>query len=161
MNNLKKISLGIAALMVATIASAADPAGNWKGKLQLDMKKIEAQMAPMMKNATDQQKTAMREQMKKSSDMSVVLTLKANKTATFKLTGASANARPGSKDQLGTWSMSGSTVTIKMDAPAGAPKGANNQPLVLKLSADGKSMSGDIPGAPGSGSMGKFSFTKA
>ena len=159
MNNLKKISFGIAALMVAAVASAADPAGTWNGKLQLDMKKLEAQMAPMMKNATDQQKAAFREQMKKSSDMSIVLVLKANKSATVKMSGAAARA--GAKDQAGTWSIAGNTVTVKMETPAGAPKGANNQPLVLKLSADGKGMTGDIPGAPGGGTMGKLAFKKA
>ncbi len=155
MKNNLKISLGIATLALAAFAIAAgDPVGTWNGKLQIDMKKLMAQMEPMMKSATPAQKAQFTEQMKKVADVTLLLKLNKDKTATIRSSAPGAKEPP--KDATGTWSLSGSQVSVKM-----AGKGTNNPPLVLKLSADGKSMTGDIPGMNGGGSQGKMTFKKA
>lgn len=133
MSNAKRIlSVGaVLAALVATTFAATNVVGSWTGRVSVDTSKLPQQSDPL---AQKQMKT-MRDMMAK-----VVLhvKLKADKTYTATTTGV-----PGGKEQkeAGTWSISGSTVTIKTTTSNGKPAtGQAAKAQKLALSKDGKTM---------------------
>jgi len=147
-----KMLAAAAALMIASVSMAQNVTGLWKGKMDLDMSAL-----PKTQNA-DQQKQMMEMVKKMMGNMTMKLTLNANKTFSMVVTGLPTNPQTQQKvkDQTakGTWSMTGNKLTLKVtEANGEKPKADNNKPQVLTVSKDGKSMT-LVPNTPGA-SMGK------
>lgn len=131
------ILLGLA--FVSALAAAASPVGTWKGKLQISLPKLPA-------NASPQQKEMMTKAAAMLSKASFTLVVKADKSFVF-----TSAAMPGGKAQTesGKWSQAGAVVTFVSAKKTAEPA------QKLTLSANGKTMTQDLPGG-----RGKVIFTK-
>lgn len=137
--------------MVASAAMAQNVVGAWKGKMDLDMSAM-----PQGQNA--EQQKAMVEMVKKMmGNMSMNLTLNANKTFSMVVTGIPQN--PQSKEKMkdqtakGKWTQVGSKITLTITEANGTKPKGDNKPQTLTVAKDGKTLT-LIPNAPGA-QMGK------
>ncbi len=141
--------VAVAALcLLTTSAIAQSPVGSWKGKINMKMPTLPANMPPSSKAMVQQQLAAVQK-------MVINLTMKKDQTYTVTTTGAPAGA--GNQDDKGTWKQKGKTIT--MSSGKKTPNGAN-KPQDFILSADGKTLTLTIPGPSGANS-GSIVFKKA
>lgn len=146
MKTAPKLLAAVAALSIASISLAQNVTGAWKGKMDLDMSAL-----PKTQNA--EQQKAMVEMVKKMmGNMTMNLTLNANKTFSMVVTGIPQNPQSGQKvkDQTakGTWSMSAGKITLKVTEANGEKPKGENKPQVLTVAKDGKSLT-LVPNTPG------------
>lgn len=152
MKHAPKMFAALAAFSLIAAASAQNVTGVWKGKVDFDMSSL-----PKGQNA-EQQKQMVEAVKKMMGNMTMKLTLNANKTFTMVVTGipqmGGANA-PKQKDQTakGTWTQKGNALTLKITEANGEKPKGDNQPQTLTISKDGKSMT-MVPKTPGA-QMGK------
>lgn len=146
-----KMLAAVAALMIASLSMAQNVTGLWKGKMDLDMSAL-----PKTQNA-DQQKQMLEMVKKMMGNMTMKLTLNANKSFSMVVTGLPANPqtqqKPKDQTAKGTWSLAGNKLTLKVTEANGEKPKGDNKPQVLTVSKDGKMMT-LVPNTPGA-SMGK------
>ena len=81
--------------------------------------------------------------------MTINLTMKKDNTYTLTTSGGPPQAK-GNQDDKGTWKQSGKTVTVKSTKKGN--KGPD-KPQSMTLSADGKTMTMNLPAGAGQGSL--------
>lgn len=138
MPNIRLMSaLGLA--LAASLSFAVSPVGAWKGKVS-----VKAPALPP--NVPAEQKAMVAKMLGQVAKATLALNLKKDGTYQMK-----ANGFPGPKGndvKTGKWSVKGSTVTLTESGPTGHPE-------AFALSANGKTMSMDLPGG-----QGKVTFTR-
>jgi hypothetical protein len=145
------IAAVFAALILCAAASAqSTPVGKWKGRMEMAA-------PPMPANATAEQRKMMEGALKMMRELRIDLTVSNNQT--FSLS-AKGPQMPKAQTTTGSWSRSGRTVTMTPSRSEGKeiPK-AQVRPITLQLSADGKTLTANIPGSP-QGSA-RMIFTRA
>jgi len=124
---------GVLALSLAALTSAAfagQLTGTWHGHIKINM-------ASMPANMPAAQKEQAMKSIKMTESMVVNLTLKADHTFVVTMTGMPKAAGKSPQNEGGTWSQSGSTVSIQ-----GVKDGKKmGNPQVFTLAKDGKSFS--------------------
>ncbi len=132
MNKFLKVSLAVttAAIMTAAIAST-NVTGAWKGKILLDVSKMPKAQNPQQQQMMDGVLAGIKK-------MSINLSLNANKTFTMSASGLPQNA-PNKKAE-GTWTQSGNALTLKITKEDGKAPTMKQEPQVITVSADGKTL---------------------
>ncbi len=98
MNQIFKVGVSLCALAVLATAAMADQlTGTWHGHIKIDVSKMTAPPAA--------QKAKMMDAVSKAQQMEMTLNLKADHTFTVNT--------PNRPNQTGTWSVSGSSVTLQ------------------------------------------------
>jgi hypothetical protein len=131
MKNFSRLALVGAALFVTCAAMAQSAVGTWSGKLDLSA----------VKAKTDQEKQQIEMAKTMLANMVITVVLKKDKTCTMSMSGV-PNGPDGPKEQKGTWTQSGKSVTVKQNSGKG-------KPMVFTMSADGKSMTAVPPADEG------------
>lgn len=147
MLNIKRIL--VSAALVATFITtsiAASPVGSWSGRIVFDK-------APSIPpNATPEQKKQMQSMLDQIKSYRITLVIKSDKT--FNVSAPALAMMPAQKAE-GTWTVSGTKLTLKSTKENGKPvTGAQAKPQVLDFSADGKTISSTMP------NQGKIVFTR-
>jgi len=131
--------VAIAALTLLTVAAfAQSPVGSWKGKIKMD-----ASTMPKAQNA--QQQEAMNKAMAQLSSMTLMLTMKGDKTYTVSVPGMMG--QPAHKSE-GKWSQKGNQITMTTVKNDGKPATANKT-QTMTIDAGGKKMTMKVPNGPG------------
>lgn len=147
MKHAPKMFAALAALSMFTVAFAQNVNGAWKGKVEFDM-------STLPKAQNDAQQKQMLEAVKKMmGNMTMKLTLNANKTFSMVVTGLPSMGGPqgqAPKDQTakGTWTQKGNEITLKVTETNGEKPKTENPPQKLTVSKDGKTLT-MVPNAPG------------
>lgn len=133
-------------MAVVSMSMAQGVVGAWKGKMDLDT-------SALPKGQNPEQQKAMVEMVKKMmGNMSMNLTLNADKTFTMVVTGLPANPQTQQKGQdqkaKGKWVQKGNTITLTVTEANGQKPKGENKPQSLTVSKDGKTLT-LVPNAPG------------
>ncbi|CAN5611442.1 hypothetical protein BH11ARM2_BH11ARM2_32460 [soil metagenome] len=120
------------ALSAAAFAAAPTPVGSWTGKIGLP---------GLPANATAQQKQQMQMAMAMVTKFKFTLNVKADKTCLITIANPQTN-KPTT--QTGKWSQAGNKVTFVNS------KGKDAHPMTAFLSANGKTMTAQVPQGKGS-----------
>jgi len=131
-NRLLFIAATLGALSACALAGPS-PVGTWKGHVTIDGSKLPKAPNPQVQKARDQQ-------IAQAGKTQITMTVKSNKT--FTVTTIHGGPQSG-KPQAGTWTQSGSNVTL-----TGNEKGPDGKlhPQTFTLSANGKTLSTVVPG---------------
>ena len=140
--NLTKVS--VVAVTVATLGASAfgqKPTGNWKGHLDVTI--------PVKPGATAQEKQMAAKMLESFKKIVIKLSMGDDKKYTLTAEGAPGDTK-ANKD-MGTWSVSGKTVTFKSTK--------NNPAVTGTISGDGKTLVVTLPG--GQGAAAHINFVRA
>jgi hypothetical protein len=124
----------------ASLSLAQNPAGAWKGKLNI-------KMPPLPASATPEQKAQYTKGKAQLAKAVLNLNLKANKTWTMTATGVPMG--PGGNTQTGTWTVNGRTITLKQNPNPQNPN-FTPPPQAATLAPNGKVLTITLPNNMGS-----------
>lgn len=127
----KVLAVGLGCLVLAASGFAQELVGKWFGRLTVDWSKLPKMDDPQMKKQLEEAR-------KMIEKIRQVLELKADKTYTSSMTGAS---QPATAE--GTWAFAGDTLTLTPKKRNGkvVTVGEDSKPRKLTLSKDKKQLS--------------------
>lgn len=133
--------LAVSALALSLSAYAADITGKWTGKLDVDAKAMEAQIAAQMKGMTPEKRKQAEPfiAMAMQAIKNMKVTLQVNKDGTFTSTTVGAPGAKGPQTDKGRWTLKGNQLTMTGDKK---DKGPNS--LVGTVSSNGKTIVFDM-----------------